>query len=212
MSRKVNRIPEEEQDLNLAPIMNMVIILIPLLLLSVVFLKVGVINVTTPTLTPAKTSQHDPDEELPQKITVAISDRGFTVATRDGVVPGCGDVTVCVRDDVADLAGEFESAASLLSSGAHVKGQAAMDQAMEAYDWPGLYSVLARVKSENPGEDTIYVTADARVPYAALVRLFDVARTRLSQDAFDSASAFYSADADKASPDLFPNYVVTIAQ
>ena len=34
------RMAEEEQDLNLAPIMNMVVILIPLLLLSVVFVKV----------------------------------------------------------------------------------------------------------------------------------------------------------------------------
>lgn len=44
------RMAEEEQDLNLAPIMNMVVILIPLLLLSVVFVKVAVINITAPKL------------------------------------------------------------------------------------------------------------------------------------------------------------------
>jgi biopolymer transport protein ExbD len=211
VSRKTKRIEEEEQDLNLAPIMNMVIILIPLLLLSVVFLQVGVINVTTPSLSPAKTSQHTEEEEE-QKITVAISDKGFTVATREGVVPGCGDVTVCVREGADDLRGEFDAAAALLASGAHVKGQAAMDQALEAYDWPGLYAVLARVKRDNPAEDTIYVTADPRVPYAAIVRLFDVSRTRLSQESYDSAAAFYQAKPDADSPELFPNPIVTVAQ
>ena len=47
MSRR-RRVEEDSQELNLAPIMNIVMILIPLLLLSTVFMKAGVINISSP--------------------------------------------------------------------------------------------------------------------------------------------------------------------
>jgi len=218
MARRTSRIEEPEQDLNLAPIMNMVIILIPLLLLSVVFLKVGVINVSTPSLT---TSEHtEPIEETPQKLTVAISDKGFIVGTKDGILPGRGacadtDVTVCLSDRGANVREAFTRAQKLSTAGKLTEAEGVLDEALAQYDWASLYNTLSQLKRANPEESKIYVSADADVPYAAVIRLFDVARIKLEKDSYDSAAAFWSAQQSRdgrRAEQLFGDPVLAIAR
>ena len=48
------REPEEQAQPDLAPFMNMVVILIPMLLLSVIFVSAGVVNVSTNLTTPGR--------------------------------------------------------------------------------------------------------------------------------------------------------------
>ena len=65
MARNKRDSTDEIKELDLTPIMNMVVILIPLLLLSMVFLEVGVINITAPKLsvgpsTPTEIEEPDP--------------------------------------------------------------------------------------------------------------------------------------------------------
>ncbi len=220
MARRDRRVETEEQeDLNLAPIMNMVIILIPLLLLSVVFLKVGVIDVSTPLLTTGENSE--PAPEVPeQKLTVTISTSGFQIATRTGVVPASGSCpatgpSVCLRASAPDLGASFRQASRHLEAGEHREGHEVLEAAVSGYDWRALYNELSRLKRENPEVRELHIAADPNIPYAAIVRLFDVARTRLEHDEYADAQAFWSASrrpGDATSAALFDQPILAIVQ
>ena len=210
------RIKEEEQDLNLAPIMNMVVILIPLLLLSVVFVSVSVINVNAPTLAPGK--QSDTIGEEKEKITVSIGANGFHIATNQGNLPavaGCpkDGPTICLVDPGKSTQDDFARARDLIERNQSEQGSALLEDTVASYDWRQLYNTLAELKRSNPEEKVIHVSPDPDIPHAAVVRLFDVSRTKLEKDHYDSVAAFWSAPTHKGKDGaLFPDPVLTIAQ
>jgi biopolymer transport protein ExbD len=189
----------EQDDLNLAPMMNLVIILIPLLLMSVVFLEVGVINITAPTLSVGAPTDTPPEEkEEPLNLTLALSADGVRIAATGAVLParpGCPPQgpTICHEETSVDVAGKFEEARRLLSQGATGPGEAAMEEAVRAYNWRELYNQLARIKKEYPKETVVTLSADAEVPFAVLVRVMDVARFQLEKESYDSNSEFWQA-------------------
>ena len=105
------RSQEAKLELNLAPIMNLVMILIPLLLLSVVFEQMGVINVSSSNslVSSELPEPKDPAEKL--SLTIGVSPNGFTIAAKDKVLPpleGCAKKgpTVCVKGDVGGALAE----------------------------------------------------------------------------------------------------------
>ena len=210
------RLQEEEQDLNLAPIMNMVVILIPLLLLSVVFVSVSVINVNAPTLAPGK--QSDTVGEEKEKITVSIGANGFHVATNKGTLPavaGCpkDGPTICLVDPGEGVSADFDKARTMLERDQNEQGSALLEDTVARYDWRQLYNTLADLKRTNPDEKVIHVSADPDIPHAAVVRLFDISRTRLEKDHYDNVAAFWSAPSHKGKDSaLFPDPVLNIAQ
>lgn len=104
MARPTRRdTPTQNADLNLAPIMNVVMILIPLLLLSVVFARPAVIPITSPRDAVAR--EHDDEErvepEAPQLI-VYINRRNWALASLDGRiqidVETLGDLNTALSD------------------------------------------------------------------------------------------------------------------
>ena len=136
MARKRDDI-SVETDLNLAPIMNMVVILIPLLLLSVVFLKVGVINITAPKLSMGPPSDAPPPVDEPLNLTVAVSSKGFRLAATGAVLPemaGCPvpGPTICLEDQSVDVAAKLDKARSAFASDQNVQGQEELRSAMAA--------------------------------------------------------------------------------
>lgn len=214
------RAPEEEPELNLAPIMNMVVILIPMLLLSVVFLKVGVINVTAPPLAVGAPSEPKEQEEKPLDLTVAVSATGFRIAAEGGILPenpGCPvpGPTICLADQKVDVMDEVKKARARASQGDIMGGEEILLRAMAAYDWPGLYTMLAQTKKKFPNEKVVKVTADPDIPYAMIIRVIDVARFRLEKDKYAKVSDFWLAPYKKAgnnSEEMFPDPVFAIAQ
>lgn len=211
-------------DLDLAPIMNMVIILIPLLLLSVVFLKVGVINVNAPKLSIGPPSDTPPpDDEKPLNLTVAVGAKGFRLAATGAVLPelnGCPvpGPTICLSDRKADVASLFESARKAFSDGQTQTGEVELDKAMAAFNWPELYNQLARIKGQYKDETIINISADPDVPYALIVRVMDVARYKLEKDSYSKSTEFWGATYKSASNKqskyefLFPDPVLAVAQ
>jgi biopolymer transport protein ExbD len=198
-------------ELNLAPIMNMVVILIPLLLLSVVFLSVGVINASSPAEIVTGKPTHD--TEPPLNLTVAIAHNGFIVSTKNGLskpVSGCpaDGPTVCLRHD-ANLPEEFAAAQTALESGDTGASEAALDRATAAYDWNQLYTLLAQIKRDNLDETMVKITADPDVPYTLVVRTMDLARFELEQTSYASNREMWTAG--KKRP-LFPDPVLAIAR
>jgi len=69
-------------ELNLLPIMNLICLLIPFLLLAAQFVKVGVIMVETPHVTPNLGRQPPPKERL--DLTLVLTDRGFYLKSAKG--------------------------------------------------------------------------------------------------------------------------------
>ncbi|CAN0394998.1 unnamed protein product [Laminaria digitata] len=81
------------------------------------------------------------------------------------------------------------------------------------YDWRQLYNTLAHLQKSNPKIEVINVSADAHIPHAAVIRLFDVSRIRLERDHYESVAAFWAAPAKKGKDGLlFPDPVMSIAQ
>ncbi len=209
-----------ETDLNLAPIMNMVVILIPLLLLSVVFLKVGVINITAPKLSMGPPSDTPPPDEPPLNLTVGVSDKGFRLAATGAVLPemaGCPvpGPTICLEDQKVDVAAEVDRARKAFASGDQAGGEEALKRAMAAYNWKELYNQLARIKGQYKEETIINLSADPDIPYAFIVRVMDVARFKLEKDSYSKSSEFWAAQyakGPKTYEELFPDPVLSVVQ
>lgn len=209
-----------EQELNLAPIMNMVVILIPMLLLSVVFLKVGVINITAPKLSMGPPSDTPPPEEEPLNLTVAISSKGFRIAATGAALPempGCPvpGPTICLEDQAVDVSAKIEKARNQFAAGNLMDGEGELKAAMAAYNWKELYNQLARIKNQYKDETIINLSADPDIPYAFVVRTMDVARFKLEKDSYSKASDFWAAQYAKGAQtyeELFPDPVLAVAQ
>lgn len=215
------REPEKQEDIDLAPFMNMVVILIPMLLLSVVFLKVGVINITAPKLSVGPPSeQQEPPDEKPLNLTVAINAKGFRIAAtgatlepQDGCpVPG---PTICLEDKDADVSSKFEQARKAFSAGNASKGENLIQEALSAYDFRALYNKLAEIKKKYPDETIINLSADADLPYAVVVRTMDVARYKLKKEKYSKTSEFWGAKYAKSGKkyeELFSDPVLAVVQ
>lgn len=214
MSRSPRRPRDNGADINLAPFMNMVVILIPLLLLSVVFVQVGVFNVSTDLVTPEKTASSDAPE--PRRITLAMGASGVRISV-DGQmiepIERCSpqDATICVEEDRGDVQALFGEIRRAADADEHLRVESLVDEAMQAYDFRAIYNVLARLKEQHPDEERLILTADPDVPYALLVRALDVARYRLEQTRYTSDSQFWAAADDRTEP-MFMDAVFAIAR
>ncbi len=190
----------ETQGPNLAPFMNMVVILIPMLLLSVVFLKVGVINVTSPSFrSVGQTSSEGENEEL--DLTVGISKGGFEIATGDETfssVDGCPSdgPTVCLVDSSVEIGSQIEQIRRARENGDVAKAESRLERLVAAYDFATLYSELRELKDKHPGETTVRVSASPDIPYELLVRVMDAVRYKLERPRYASNESFWRANVE----------------
>lgn len=221
MAKKRRGDEDAVPELNLAPIMNMVVILIPLLLLSVVFLQVGVINITAPKLSIGPPSETPPeDDKEPLNLTVSVASKGFGIAASGGVLPempGCPvpGPTICLSDQKIDVPAKFQRSRELFDKGQSGQGEAEMKQALNAYNWIELYNQLVKIKKEYREETVIKIAADPNVPYSAIVRVMDVSRFWLEKDTYSKPSEFWNATYKKSGnefTELFPDPVLAVAQ
>jgi biopolymer transport protein ExbD len=199
MARRPKDEEFQQEDLNLAPMMNLVIILIPLLLMSVVFLEVGVINITAPTLSVGAPTEEPPQrDEEPLNLSITLSAEGFRISAQGQIMPpvsGCsGNTSICLDKTSVDVTAKFEEARRLLAQGATNQGEAALEEAVSAYNWRVLYNELARIKKAHPKETVVTLAADQDIPFAVLVRTMDVARFQLTKESYDSNSEFFQAE------------------
>ena len=238
MARK-KRKAEEEVELNLAPIMNLVMILIPLLLLSVVFETMGVVNVSAPKLSvgPA-TEEPQPDEKPPLQLTIGISTSGFTIAGEGSKLPplqGCpetGPSTICpaAGKDIAALLSEVGALRQRYDSNPPAdpernfikQSDEKLQEALEGYDWRRLYNTLILIKQKFPDETVVNVGADSNVPFEVLVKVMDTVRYKLEtpkeDGTFDNAESYASAEykenstAESQYAELFNDVVLAVIQ
>ena len=187
---------EEAPELNLAPIMNMVMILIPLLLVSASFVLVATLDVHSPrNQANVNPDPEDEQEEVPvPRVLVAITEDGFTVSdlrqspaflasnlgaplpecTSRGTADGGVPVTICTSSTGEQLLGRL--------------------------NWRGLYNRLVEIKTF-PGwaaqwDDSnaiINIVADREIPVEVVIRTMDVSRYFLAQNSYSDEDSFRSA-------------------
>lgn len=207
------------EDPNLVPFMNMVVVLIPMLLLSVVFLKVGVINVSSPRMAPtdADTTTETSEEFT---LTVATSLSGFEVSTQSGPlepIEGCPKegATVCLADSTFDVDGHMGHVERALARGDQEQVEKLLDELVAAYDFAGLYSKLRSLKAEHPDATSIRLTASPKIPYEMLVQVMDAVRFQLDNERYASTEAFWRdlTRAKKAQPEeMFSQPILAVAK
>ncbi len=193
-------------EINLIPIFNLVVVLIPLLLLSVVFEELGVIDISTPRFV---TPIVDPlIHEPPLNLSVIISDQGFTLTSHQGApippVEGClGAATICNRPGapVADLLQKMrrDRARYDLTGDPEAlkRSNEALAAAIARYDLRALYNTLLALKADAPETHDVTVSADPLIPFELLVATMDAARFKLASPRddgrFDTDAAFRAA-------------------
>lgn len=197
MARRRDDGIDHPEEPDLAPFMNLVIILIPMLLLSVVFIEVSVINVTMP-LGGSATTDEEEEEDEPLDLAITLSSDGFYVSAAGGQVPPISECptqgpTICLDDQSVDVADAFEDAREMIHAGEETRGEDRLEQGLRAYNFRELYNMLVEFKEEYPDETTVRISADSDIPFALTVRTMDVARYRLEEDSYDNDESFWQA-------------------
>jgi len=190
----------EIEEVNLTPIMSILVILIPMLIYAFNYSEIAVQEVSLPkTGGPAKAN-------APKKLnlTVLVSEEGFRIKVQ----------------------GESETGApppdKVIPKKMMTRCEAA--QAFTEYDFPGLYTELVKLRSnrELGLKDTINVGAQDQIPWRVLARTVDTIRVRREKDMYLEFCEFREAPLKKipkkntegkevkVSQELFPKVVFIV--
>jgi biopolymer transport protein ExbD len=185
---------EEEKDLDLIPIMNMVLILIPLLLLSVVFVELTIIDVSLAKIGDSSEPQ-DKQDKPPPKVELMVVSDGFLIrVNKQAMAPVLDECsgskeTLCMeaeRDEKVPTSGyrwhELYNLALQLKNGEHPKYPA------DAFDWEKT--------------DSIDFILEEDIAFAVLVKAMDVVRYKRRKkgnnaspgESFDSMEDFAKSE------------------
>lgn len=190
------------EELNLIPIMNMVVCLIPMILAGTALVKLGVINVNAPKFGMGAATEATDDTEKPLNLTVAIGQEGFRLtATGADINQVLGLAPAAAADPAADPAAA-PVGVPIPKSG-------------DLYDYMALYNNLVRIKAAFPNETILNITADPTMPFKHVVNVIDAVRLKLEADTYSEAEMFVKAPAkieDGIPALLWPDVVFAVAQ
>ncbi|MCL2325896.1 MAG: biopolymer transporter ExbD [Proteobacteria bacterium] len=152
----------EAENVNLNPVLNLVLVMIPLLLLSVVFMTISVIEVTMP----QRSAGAAPNTgEPPKRLQLFISKQGFTLVKGVSSMPaidGCASdgPTICLAHPEAELD-------------------------VDRHNWFALYNMLFDIKSDPDWamHEQIEIVADPSINFGVLIKAMDVSRYQLVPEA-----------------------------
>ena len=191
----------DAEELNLVPIMNLVVCLIPMVLLGTALVKIGVINVNAPKFGMGQAAPDD-DEQKPLNLTVAVGEDGFRI-TATGA-----DINTVLGIAPEAVPGDDPAAAA---TGAGPK----IAKSGENYDYVALYNMLVQIKEKFPEETIVNLTADSRIPFKIMIQTMDSIRIRLSENSYPDLAAFRTATVDYDGNNvklLWPDVVFAVAQ
>ena len=193
--RGKKKLDDKIEDLNLVPIMNLVVCLIPMVLFGASFIQIGVVNVNTPKFGLSKSVDDSNPDEKPLNLTLAIGEDGFRI-TANAVIPG--------------ITGPEGGEAVAADTGPTIPKKG------DEYNYLDLYNKLVLVKNQFPEETVLNMTADAATPFKYLIRAMDTLRVRLEEDQYSDLAALQSAtvkiDANSSPELLWPDVVLAVAQ
>jgi len=190
-----------EAELNLAPIMSILVILIPMLIFAFQFYEITVQTVNAPKLGTGKAKKADSPTEAPLNLTVLISDKGFIVKQQGG--PDAPEESPLIKKKSFTVCQptKFEEGMRWDDCAGKGKGKT---REIVSYDYPKLYSVIASKKEKYKKESQINIGADFNVPWHVVARTIDCVRTKLAkEDNVEAwAKSFTSLDEYRKAPPL----------
>ena len=147
----------EPVETNLFPVMNLMVVLIPLLLSTATYVRIGVIELDLP---PAASGQADEtvlprEEERSLDLAVSITEEGFYISSALAVLTGP-------------------------EGGPYIPKRVNENNLLE-YDYSALSNSLYDIKSQAQGRfpdaENIIVQADLQIKYQVLIHTIDAARS-----------------------------------
>jgi biopolymer transport protein ExbD len=154
---KIRRKSEEDTELNMVPIMNMFMVLIPFLLMSASFISIKAINTSVPVH--ASTSEKNTEKASDVKVTVMLA---------------LGEKDLCITAAASGLsAAQLSEMEETISMGA---GLVAVESKLK--------ETLKNIKTRYPKSDTIVLVPDASILYDDIIRTMDMARNIDQSDLF----------------------------
>ncbi len=169
MSRKPSsrrNVVIESEPLSIEPIMNLFVLLILFLLYSAAFITITVIKTSLPQIASATADASQPTtpERSRLELTVAITDKGFTVAGAGGVLKGQATSTVAGRQE------------------ATIPLRAGKD-----YDFVALSKIIYQVRKQHPlptnpdvvpdpDQVTVIILPETEVLYDTIIKTMDATR------------------------------------
>ena len=166
MLGKKGRGPEDPVELNMVPIMNLFLALIPFLLSCAAFFQAAVINASVPALSEGSDAAPDeePKKEL-EKITLQLQ------VTKDGfVLSAQGDQPV---EELAKLVTKIAK-----------KG--------DTYDFEKLATKVKELHDRYKKSDTVIIMPDKTVLYDQLVKTMDASRERIVDSYLDQREGLFT--------------------
>ncbi len=152
------RLPEDDEPINIMPLMNIIMLLIPFLIMSTEFIKLGVINVTAPKIGSGASSQKSSDDKPkkpPLNLTVSVTDKGLTLMTRgDKISQGC-----------------------ILKQAPGEKKLPTIKKINNKYNYPALTQCLVKIKKLFPNEKRLIIMAEPEIKYKVIVHIMDASRS-----------------------------------
>ncbi|MBU1899368.1 biopolymer transporter ExbD [Myxococcota bacterium] len=195
MARRKSKFDISVDDLNLVPIMNMVMCLIPVVLVGSSQVTVGVVNVNSPKFGGAPSTASNEDEDKPLNLTVAIGEDGFRI-TASGA-------------DINEILGITPSEENSTQGPLIAKDG-------ELYNYADLYTKLMAVKKQHPDETIMNLTAGSGIAFKHVINVMDVARVQLSAESYSDSESLMTADIRYDSENkpelLWPDVVFAVAQ
>jgi biopolymer transport protein ExbD len=181
---------EKLEELNLAPIMAILVILIPMIIYAFNFVEITVLRVSAPKMGKPKEVQEQ--TKKPLNLTVLVTPDGFTIKQEE------------------ELTTEPDKPIPKTS---FVDAQG--NQVTE-YNYPALYSKLVEKKRLHKEETTINIGADPQVKWGIVARTIDTSRVELEDPAYTDFDAWSKAKPKKSTEgavvELFPDVVFTVAE
>lgn len=210
MGRRRHSYEEKSVELDLAPIMNIVMILIPLLLLSAVFLKTGVVNISSPRNAQAQQADTEerPEEVPVPRVYVTISADGFRVGDQRNLPEFArfqAPIARCGGTGAGAAVAAPHDAASAPPTICLREGADPNAPLVDKLDYPALYNHLVQVRMQPQWFDgfgkenasVISILGDPEIEFEVLIRTMDTARHFLqpAETALAAPSASASIDA-----------------
>lgn len=177
MSRhKKKSVDDKIEDLNLVPIMNLVVCLIPIVLVGMSLVKIGVINVNAPSFGIGQAEPSD-DEEKPLGLRVIIEETGFRLVATGADINAELNVPIEAPTD----------ADTPPTPGIFIPKNG------EVYNYADLYNKVIQLKGNHPDETIINLSAEPKIHFEYIVKVMDAIRFELESKTYDDAKAFTEA-------------------
>ena len=191
-----------EIELNLVPIMGLLVVLIPLLLYTFKFFEIKVQAVSAPRMSTGKAKKKPTKDKKPLNLTIFVRGDRFEIAVQE-------EHMMALKNRYPDwdhviLKKKFQVGGKHKAQVRDQKGKIIEQDQMSGwygdqvkkvteYDFPTLYTRLMQVKKAYPKEKTVNIGANMTVRWQTLARTIDAARVELMKPRYQSLEAYSMA-------------------